>query len=53
MKGKNYSNPLLQVGEKLVKKNWGLGVSEVGDAESEESEKVGRIKIINIKNRRW
>lgn len=30
-----------------MKKNWGLGVSEVGDAESEEREKVGRVKIIN------
>ena len=49
MKRKNYSNPLLQDREKLVKKNWGLGVSEVGDAESEEREKVGRIKIFNYK----
>jgi hypothetical protein len=47
LKGKNYSNPLLQVGEKLVKKSWGLGVSEVGDTESEEREKVSRVKIFN------
>ena len=39
MKGKNYSNPLLQVGEKLLKKNWGLGVSEAGDAESANKQK--------------